>query len=52
MFWEKNLKANFGVRYYLHLFSQLLEGVRCYLKIIEIIICFLVVIEGFLVLGV
>ena len=30
-FWKK-LKANLGVRCYLHIFSQILEGVRCYLK--------------------
>ena len=46
MFLEKKLKANLGVRYYLHLFSQLLGGARCYLKIVEAIICFQGVIEG------
>ena len=36
---------------YLHIFLQLLGGVRCYLKIIEAIMCFIGVIEVF-VLGV
>ena len=52
MFWEKTLKANLGVRCYLHIFLQIIEGVRCYLKIIEAIMCFLGVIEVFLVLRV
>ena len=30
--WKNKLKANLGVRCYLHFFSLLLEGVRCYLK--------------------
>ena len=29
---EKKLKANLGVRFYLNMFLQLIEGVRCYLK--------------------
>ena len=50
-FWKK-LGVNIGVRCYLHIFSHILEGVRCYLKIIEAIMCFLGVIEVFLVLRV
>ena len=50
-FWTK-LGVNIGVRCYLHIFSHILEGVRCYLKIFEAIMCFLGVIEVFVVLGV
>ena len=45
-FWKK-LMANLGVRCYLHIFSYILEGVRCYSKIIEGVMYFLVVIEVF-----
>ena len=41
MFFVENLKDNLGGKCYLHNASQLLEGVRCYLKIIEDIMCFL-----------
>ena len=44
----KKLKANLGVRRYLHIFLLLLEGVGYYLKIIEAIMCFLGVIDIFL----
>ena len=44
---EKKLKANLGVRCYLNIFSQILEGVKYHLKIIEAIMCFLGVIKVF-----
>ena len=47
VFEKKRLKANLGVRCYLHIFSQLLEGVRCYLKNIEAIACYIGIIEFF-----
>ena len=32
----KKLRSDLGVGCYLHIFSQIIEGVRCYLKIIEV----------------
>ena len=47
MFLKKKMKANLGVRCYIHICLQMFEGVRCYLKIIEYIMCYLGVIEVF-----
>ena len=52
-FFGGKLKANVGVRCSLHIFLHLLEGVRWYLKIFEAPMCYLGVIEVYiLVLGV
>ena len=44
---EKKMKAYLGVRCYIHICLQLFEGVRCYLKIIEDIMCFIGVVDFF-----
>ena len=44
---EKNMKANLGGRCYIHICLQIFEGVRCYLKIIEAIMCFIGVVDFF-----
>ena len=48
----KKLKADFDVRCYLHTFRSFLEVLYVILKIIEVIMCFLGVIDVFLVLRV
>ena len=52
MFLEKKLKADLGVRCYLRIFCSFLKALDFILKIIEFIMCFLGVIEDFLVLRV
>ena len=48
MIFGGELKANVGVKCYLHIFLQLLDGVRCYLKIFEGSMCYLGVIEVYI----
>ena len=43
----KTFEVNLSVRCYLHIFSQLFESGRCYLKIFEDIMCFLGVTKVF-----